>query len=165
MYNPVSIIRYAMEMELLGHKFYKENGEKSENPMTKEIFLKLSEVELEHHEYLKSLLKEYETTETISDKLELPEDEDIIFQARKEGEKLDSAMEQSMIPDMNVLRMAYLIEEDFQEYYAKMSEKVEDQKLKEIPLRFAEWEDGHAKLFRSEYDKRMDIYMNMSWGG
>lgn len=165
MYNPVSIIRYAMEMELLGHKFYKENGEKSENPMTKEIFLKLSEVELEHHEYLKSLLKEYETTETISDKLELPEDEDIIFQARKEGEKLDSAMEQSMIPDMNVLRMAYLIEEDFQEYYAKMSEKVEDQKLKEILLRFAEWEDGHAKLFRSEYDKRMDIYMNMSWGG
>lgn len=165
MYNPASIIRYAMEMELLGHQFYKENGEKSDNPMTKEIFLKLSEVELEHHEYLKNLLKEYEDTESISDNLELPEEEDIIFEMRKEDQKLDTTMEQSMIPDMNVLRMAYLIEEDFQEYYAKMSDKVEDPKLKGILLRFAEWEDGHAKLFRAEYDKRMDIYMNMSWGG
>ncbi|MDO5026435.1 MAG: ferritin family protein [Tissierellia bacterium] len=165
MYNAASIIRYAMEMELLGHKFYEENGKKSENPMTKEIFLKLSKTELEHYEYLKKLLKEYEDNQVVSGKLALPEEEDVIFETRKETEKLDIAIEQSMIPDMNVLRMAYLIEEDFQEYYAKMADKVEDEKLKEILLQFSDWEEGHAKIFRTEYDKRMDIYMNMSWGG
>ena len=70
-----------------------------------------------------------------------------------------------MIPDMNVLRMAYLIEEDFREYYKMMAGKVEDSELKEILTNFAAWEDGHAKIFKDEYDKLMDKYMNMSWGG
>lgn len=165
MYNAASIIRYAMEMELQGHNFYKENSEKSDNPMTKEILTKLAKTELDHYEYLKSLLKEYEDTNAVSGEIPLPKEEDVIFQHRKDSEKLDAAIEQSMIPDMNVLRMAYLIEEDFQQYYENMAKKVDDPKLKEILLKFSDWEAGHAKLFRGEYQKRMDIYMNMSWGG
>lgn len=165
MYNAASIIRYAMEMELQGHNFYKENSEKSDNPMTKEILTKLAKTELDHYEYLKSLLKEYEDTNAVSGEIPLPEEEDVIFQHRKDSEKLDAAIEQSMIPDMNVLRMAYLIEEDFQQYYENMAKKVDDPKLKDILLKFSDWEAGHAKLFRGEYQKRMDIYMNMSWGG
>lgn len=165
MYNVASIIRYAMEMELQGHNFYKENSEKSDNPMTKEILTKLAKTELDHYEYLKSLLKEYEDTNAVSGEIPLPKEEDVIFQHRKDSEKLDAAIEQSMIPDMNVLRMAYLIEEDFQQYYENMAKKVDDPKLKEILLKFSDWEAGHAKLFRGEYQKRMDIYMNMSWGG
>lgn len=165
MYNPASIIRYAMEMELSGHNFYKENAEKTENPMTEEILQKLAKIELSHYEYLKKLLKEYEDTSEVSGKIDMPKEEDIIFKTRKESEKLDAALEQSMIPDMNVLRMAYLIEEDFEQYYTNMAEKVEDEKLKEILLKFAGWENGHAKLFRAQYQKRMDQYMSMSWGG
>ncbi len=165
MYNVASIIRYAMEMELQGHNFYRENSEKSDNPMTKEILTKLAKTELDHYEYLKSLLKEYEDTNAVSGEIPLPKEEDVIFQHRKEAEKLDAAIEQSMIPDMNVLRMAYLIEEDFQQYYENMANKVDDPKLKDILLKFSDWEAGHAKLFRGEYQKRMDIYMNMSWGG
>ena len=165
MYNVASIIRYAMEMELQGHNFYKENSEKSDNPMTKEILTKLAKTELDHYEYLKSLLKEYEDTNAVSGEIPLPKEEDVIFQHRKDSEKLDAAIEQSMIPDMNVLRMAYLIEEDFQQYYENMAKKVDDPKLKEILLKFSDGEAGHAKLFRGEYQKRMDIYMNMSWGG
>ena len=152
-------------MELQGHNFYKENSEKSDNPMTKEILTKLAKTELDHYEYLKSLLKEYEDTNAVSGEIPLPKEEDVIFQHRKDSEKLDAAIEQSMIPDMNVLRMAYLIEEDFQQYYENMAKKVDDPKLKDILLKFSDWEAGHAKLFRGEYQKRMDIYMNMSWGG
>ncbi len=87
------------------------------------------------------------------------------FDQRKESENLDQNLEQSMIPDMNVLRMAYLIEEDFRDYYKSMAKKVDDGELKEILENFSSWEDEHANIFKKEYDKLMDQYMNISWGG
>lgn len=166
MYNPERVIKMAMEMELYGHNFYKDNSEKSKNLQTRSVFKKLSEVELEHYKYLKELLKRYVDEEKIDKDLELPkEDADEFFDKRKEDENLDQTLEQSMIPDMNVLRMAYLIEQDFRDYYKNMATKVEDDTLKEILNHFSTWEDGHAKLFKKEYDALMDQYMNMSWGG
>ncbi|WP_297281297.1 ferritin family protein [uncultured Anaerococcus sp.] len=166
MYDPIKIINLAMGMELYGHNFYKDNAEKSQNLQTQAVFKKLSDIEWEHYEYLKNLLAKYKGDEVDSKKLSLPKEEaDHFFDSRKESENLDENLEQSMIPDMNVLRMAYLIEEDFREYYKNMSEKTDDEKLKEILLNFASWEDGHAKIFKEEYDRLMDQYMNMSWGG
>lgn len=158
------IIRYAMEMELYGHNFYKENSKKNLSLQTKYIFEKLADVEYEHYEYLKNVLKSYQGEDIIDENIEVTK-EDIIFEDVKNDQNLDKNLEESMIPDMNVLRMAYLIEEDFREFYKNMAERVEDKKLKEILENFATWEDGHAKLFKDEYDTLMDQYMSMSWGG
>lgn len=166
MYDPIKVINLAMGMELHGYNFYKDNATKSFNLQTKAIFEKLSKVELEHYEYLKSLLKKYKEDDVNSDNLDLPQDnEDIFFEKRKDSENLDQNLEQSMIPDMNVLRMAYLIEEDFRDYYSSMAKKIDDESLKEILEHFAGWEDNHAKIFKDEYDRLMDKYMNISWGG
>ncbi|MFR2717591.1 MAG: ferritin family protein, partial [Anaerococcus obesiensis] len=81
------------------------------------------------------------------------------------SENLDQNLEQSMIPDMNDLRRAYLIEEDFRDYYKSMAKKVDDGELKEILENFSSWEDEHANIFKKEYDKLMDQYMSISWGG
>lgn len=166
MYSSERIIKYAMEMELYGHNFYKDNAEKSNNLHTKSIFKKLSDVELQHYEYLKNLLNKYTDKDSFDREIELPENEDLsFFDQRKIDEKLEQTLEESMIPDMNVLRMAYLIEEDFRDYYARMATKVEDDELKKILINFSEWEDDHATLFKAEYNRLMDQYMNMSWGG
>lgn len=166
MYDPIKIITLARGMELYGHNFYKDNAEKSQNIQTKTVFKRLSDVELDHYNYLNSLLKKYQGEDVAKEDLELPEeDAERFFDNRKDSENLDENLEQSMIPDMNVLRMAYLIEEDFRDFYQKMSEKVDDEELKGILENFSVWEDAHAKLFKAQYDELMDIYMNMSWGG
>ncbi|MDO4661646.1 MAG: ferritin family protein [Tissierellia bacterium] len=162
--TPQRIIRYAMEMELYGHNFYKENAEKNLNLQTKNIFERLSGVEYEHYKYLKKLLDKYTEDKVIDDTIKLPKEENIFDNVKKE-ENLDKNLEESMIPDMNVLRMAYLIEEDFRDFYSNMSKKVEDEKLKKILEDFATWEDGHYKLFKGKYNELMDKYMSISWGG
>lgn len=166
MYDPIKIIKLAREMELYGHNFYKNNAGKSQSLQTKSVFERLAKVELGHYNYLSNLLAKYEGKDVREEDLELPnEDPEEFFDKRKESENLDQNLEQSMIPDMNVLRMAYLIEEDFREFYKTMASKVDDKELKEIFMDLSAWEDGHAKIFRGQYDKLMDTYMNMSWGG
>ena len=44
MYDPIKIISLAMEMELYGHNFYKDNAEKSQNLQTQAVFKKLSKI-------------------------------------------------------------------------------------------------------------------------
>lgn len=166
MYDPIKIISLAMEMELYGHNFYKDNAEKSQNLQTQAVFKKLSKIEWGHYEYLKNLLSKYKGEDVDEKDLTLPKDNaKEFFDQRKESENLDQNLEQSMIPDMNVLRMAYLIEEDFRDYYKSMAKKVDDGELKEILENFSSWEDEHANIFKKEYDKLMDQYMNISWGG
>lgn len=166
MYDPIKVIGLAMEMELYGHNFYRDNAEKSQNLQTQSVFKRLADIELEHYEYLKNLLAKYRGEEVSEENLELPkEDGGKFFDDRKESENLEQNLEQSMIPDMNVLRMAYLIEEDFRDYYLSMSKKVDDDELKGILENFSRWEDGHASIFKDEYDRLMDQYMNVSWGG
>lgn len=166
MYDPIKIISLAMEMELYGHNFYKDNAEKSQNLQTQVVFKKLSKIEWGHYEYLKNLLSKYKGEDVDEKDLTLPKDNaEEFFDQRKESENLDQNLEQSMIPDMNVLRMAYLIEEDFRDYYKSMAKKVDDGELKEILENFSSWEDEHANIFKKEYDKLMDQYMNISWGG
>lgn len=56
MYDPIKVIGLAMEMELYGHNFYKDNAEKSQNLQTQSVFKRLADIELEHYEYLKIFL-------------------------------------------------------------------------------------------------------------
>ena len=61
--------------------------------------------------------------------------------------------------------MAYLIEKDFKEYYTNAMENADDEGARKIFERLAKWEEGHEKLFKYEYDRRMKEYMNLPWGG
>ena len=50
--NYAHILKYAMQMELDGSNFFKEKADKFANPTTKELFLELAEVEMDHYRYL-----------------------------------------------------------------------------------------------------------------
>jgi rubrerythrin len=69
-----------------------------------------------------------------------------------------------MVPDLPVLRMAYLIERDFAEFYTQMADKV-DGPAKEVLLKLAHWERGHERLFKQFHDRAFELYAQMPWGG
>lgn len=167
MQNYESILRYAMQMELDGHNFYLENKDKFIKTTSKKMFEELADIEMEHYEYLKSLLHTYLETNTIKvDKDILEKEEDIdIFKSREESGKIEYTLDQSDIPDLTILRMAYLIERDYKEFYEGVAENAEDEEMKEVFTTLAKWEAGHEKLFKTEYNRLMKEYMNLPWGG
>jgi rubrerythrin len=77
---------------------------------------------------------------------------------------LDQTTIESMVPDLTVLRMAYLIERDFAEFYETAAQKVEGEASKALTI-LARWERGHEKLFKDIHDRLLEEYMNMPWGG
>jgi rubrerythrin len=77
---------------------------------------------------------------------------------------LDQTVIESMIPDVAVLRMAYLIERDFAEFYEMSAAKVEGDAQKALTA-LARWERGHERLFKDLHDRVFEEYAEMPWGG
>ena len=172
--NTRKIFETLSDVELEHYKYlqkllesYKESGTFEE------------EIEMPEDNFTDAMLQEYDDNVEELDVPNTPEgaeipdikegvgdsDNERIFDRQKEENKLEATIEQSMTPDLNVLRMAYLIERDFQEFYQNVADRVDDDKLREVFVELSGWEDGHAKLFKREYDRRMSDYMNMPWGG
>lgn len=166
MYDPKKVINLAMEMELNGKQFFIENAKKCQNLQSKRLFERLSEVELDHYDYLKKLQSIYDNTDQSKGDLEMPEElAEHFFDQLEDEENIEQNLEQSMIPDINILRMAYLLKQDFREFYLDMANNIEDEKLKSILIKFSNWADNHTKILKQEYDRLMALYMNVSWGG
>ncbi len=159
------IFRYAMQMELDGYNFYKDKAKDMSNPTTEKLFLNLSKTEMEHYKYIENLLNRYIETDSFGMDPELLDREESIFEEREDSEHIDATLQESDIPDITVLRMAYLIERDYKEFYQNAADNIEDKEVKAIFERLSKWEEGHESLFKSEYDRRMKEYMTLPWGG
>ncbi len=77
---------------------------------------------------------------------------------------LDQTVIESMIPDVAILRMAYLIERDFAEFYETSADKAEGE-AKTALTALARWERGHERLFKELHDRVFQEYAEMPWGG
>lgn len=165
MQNYEQVLRYAMQMELDGANFFRDNAEKFNNVTSKKLFLDLAETEMEHYRYLENQLKSYTENKTFDTSEEVMGREEDIFQSREESEHLEATLSESDVPDLTILRMAYLIEKDYKEFYEDAAENANDQAAKAIFTKLATWEAGHELLFKREYDKRMREYMSLPWGG
>lgn len=159
------VIRYAMQMELDGSNFFKENAEKVNKETAKTLFLNLAKSEMEHYEYLKRHLEKYISGETFELEKRIEDIDPEIFEQRLEKEHVEEALKESDIPDITILRMAYLIERDFKEFYQQAADQADEPLIKELFETLATWEAGHEAIFKKEYDKRMKEYMSLPWGG
>lgn len=165
MKNYEQIIRYAMQMELDGYNFFNDNSKKFNNPTSEALFLKLAEAEMEHYRYLENQLNHYIKNDSFDSSPEVMDREENIFESREESEHINETLQESDIPDITILRMAYLIERDYKEFYTNAAENAKDENIKAIFNKLASWEAGHEKLFKHEYDRRMKEYMTLPWGG
>ena len=83
-----------------------------------------SEAPLKHIEFIQIMLARVETGESTAGAAPQLEPGER-FAQRAEAEMLDQTVIESMVPDVAILRMAYLIERDFAEFYEQAAERVD----------------------------------------
>lgn len=157
------ILEYALEREHQGIAFFKSNAIRLSQPAAQQIFLQLVAEEEKHAQFILGLLEQLEGRGAIEEFAFLAKDADL-FSMRALSEEIDQTVYESMIPDVTILRMAFLIEQDFASFYRQAAEKTSGEAKKALEM-LADWEAGHEKLFRHLHDTLFERYMEMPWGG
>ena len=156
------IYEYALQREREGLDFFTRSAERSAHAAAAGVFRKLAAEEEKHIQFVQSLLDGL-----ISGKPGKPGEalkEESFFSQRAQSEALDQTVIESMIPDVTVLRTAYLIERDFAEFYERAAAQAKGE-AKEALASLGRWERGHERLFKGLHDKVYEEYMGMPWGG
>jgi rubrerythrin len=157
------IYEYALQREHEGRNFFQSNSERMSHAAAAGIFRRLADEEKKHIEFIERLLQSLDGGEPETGPTEQLVEADR-FARRAESEMLDQTVIESMIPDVAVLRMAYLIERDFAEFYEMSAAKVEGDAQKALTA-LARWERGHERLFKDLHDRVFEEYAEMPWGG
>lgn len=161
--NVRRIYEYALEREREGYKFFSENAKRFGHAAAVGVFEQLAGEEQKHIEFVQSLLDTLESGGGAERGVAL--EKEGFFLQRAGSEMLDQTVIEAMVPDLPVLRMAYLIERDLAEFYEMASRQVQDPEARKSLLMLAKWERGHEKLFKGMHDKAFQEYAGMPWGG
>jgi rubrerythrin len=158
------IYEYALQREHEGKRFFEQNAERLSHAAAAGAFRQLAAEEQTHINFIQAQIDALEkgTQPSISMGIEL--EQDGFFSQRAESEMLDQTVVEAMVPDLPVLRMAYLIERDFAEFYEMAAAKSEGEAKKVLEM-LATWERGHERLFKGLHDQAFEEYAQMPWGG
>ncbi|KLO21899.1 MULTISPECIES: ferritin-like domain-containing protein [unclassified Marinitoga] len=157
----LGILNYALAKEIEGKNFYKSKLDNISNLQLKEIFSMLVEMEQGHAEYIKKLIKKYEDEKNLD--VEFEEDNENLFQTREEKEITGGKIEE-MTLDLSVVKMAYLIEDDFMKFYKNAAEKVENNDAKKLFEKLSKWEETHRDILYNIYrDLSNDYWIKMNF--
>jgi rubrerythrin len=154
------VLEYALQREYEGKRFFDENASRLQNAAAAGAFKAIAAEEQRHIEFIQSQLDLLLVGHMTAP--ELPSAG--FFADRAENEHIADTVAESMVSDLPVLRMAYLIERDFAEFYAQAASKAEGDAKKTLNM-LAYWEAGHERLFKSMHDKAFELYSGMPWGG
>ncbi len=154
-----NILRFAMRMEKDAGDFYTFYMEHVKSDPAKELFKELAAVEKYHYSILKSKFDELGFTEppqTISwvvdenfkaiDPHILSDNSDTMGDNEKE------------MSDLTIMRMAFLIENDFALFYKNAANQVDDPASKEFLLKLEDWENQHREMFYEKYQELLRKY-------
>ncbi len=157
------VYEYSLQREHEGKSFFAGNAHRMSHAAAYGIFQRLAAEEQKHIEFIESLLRSLDEGEG-SAQASLTLDQEDRFAQRADSEMLDQTVIESMIPDVAILRMAYLIERDFAEFYERSAQQAEG-KAAEALAALARWERGHEALFKELHDRVFEEYAHMPWGG
>lgn len=158
------IYEYALQREYEGKRFFAQNAERLSHAAAVNAFRQLAAEEQQHIEFIKAQIDALGKGEPPDTSAGLELERAGFFSQRAESEMLDQTVLEAMVPDLPVLRMAYLIERDFAEFYEMAAGKSEGEAKKVLEM-LADWERGHERLFRQLHDKTFEEYAQMPWGG
>jgi len=160
--NLQKIYEYALQREQEGYRFFKGNADRASHAAAAGVFQKLADEELKHINFIKELMNHTPGAKPAGDAE--PADGGW-FEDRARKELLDQTLIESMIPDIAVLRTAYLIEHDLAEFYEQAAAKAAAGMARDAFTKLARWERGHEALFKELHDKVFQEYTEMPWGG
>ena len=158
------IYRYALQREYEGKRFFIENADRLKNPVAANAFNNLAEEEKKHIEFILSLLDAMDHPEAAASLSGSELEKAGFFSQRAVSEAMDQSVFEAMVPDLPVLRMAYLIERDFAEFYESAAKNMAGSSQQALQM-LARWERGHEILFKQYYDQAFEEYAQMPWGG
>jgi rubrerythrin len=158
------IYEYALSREYEGKRFFEENAKRLNQAAAVNAFEQLAGEEQKHINFIQNqidLLKKG-LSEDVSSGLIL--EQAGFFSTRAQSEIIDQSVAEAMVPDLPVLRMAYLIEHDFVEFYEKAASQTTGE-AKQVFLMLSQWERRHERLFKLYFDRAFEEYSKMPWGG
>jgi rubrerythrin len=158
------IYEYALQREHEGRSFFLQNATRMSHAAASDIFNRLADEESKHIRFIESLLSSLDGAGEPDADVARQLEEGSRFIARAKAELLDQTVTESMVPDLTVLRVAYLIERDFKEFYENAASKADGQSREALSM-LARWEFGHEQLFKDLHDTLFEEYAQMPWGG
>ena len=158
------IYEYALQREYEGKRFFEQNAERLSHAAAVGAFKNLAAEEQKHIEFIQSQIAALDKGEAPNVTMGLELNKAGFFSQRAQTEQIDQTVAEAMVPDLPVLRMAYLIERDLAEFYAMAAAKAQGEARQVLDL-LATWEHGHEKLFKYLHDKAFEQYAEMPWGG
>lgn len=162
--NLRKIYEYALQREHEGKRFFEQNAERLAHASAVSAFRALAAEEQKHIEFIQAQIDALEGKPSAGPAMGAALEKEGFFADRASTEMLDQTMLEAMVPDLPVLRTAYLIERDFADFYAMAASKAEGE-AKEALEMLARWERGHEALFRQMHDRAFEEYAQMPWGG
>jgi rubrerythrin len=158
------IYEYALQREHEGKRFFAQNAERLSHAAVVGVFRQLAAEEQKHIDFIQAQIDALDKGQVPNISLGVELEKEGFFSQRAESEMLDQTVLEAMVPDLPVLRMAYLIERDFAEFYEMAAIKSEGQ-AKDTLQMLAEWERSHERLFKHLHDTAFEEYAEMPWGG
>jgi len=158
------IYEYALQREHAGKEFFESNAGRMSHAAAEGIFRRLAAEEQKHIQFIESLIEELDGGGAADAGIAAELDQGGFFQDRFESEMLDQTVIEAMAPDLPILRMAYLIERDFSEFYEMAASKAEGHPRAALTM-LAKWERSHEQLFKALHDAIFEEYASMPWGG
>jgi rubrerythrin len=158
------IYEYALQREHEGKRFFEQNAERLSHAAAVGAFRQLAAEEQKHIEFIQAQIDALDRGDQPNTSLGLALEEEGFFSQRAGSEMLDQTVLEAMVPDLPVLRTAYLIERDFADFYEMAASKSEGE-AKSILTMLANWERGHERFFKKLHDEAFEEYAQMPWGG
>jgi rubrerythrin len=156
------IFEYALEREYEGKRFFSENAARLQNAAAQGAFKAIALEEQKHIDFISAQI----AAQHAGVSAELPElPANGFFAQRADNENIEMSVAESMVADLPVLRLAYLIERDFAEFYSMAAARVPAGEAKDVLELLARWETGHERLFKHLHDRAFEQYAGMPWGG
>jgi rubrerythrin len=158
------VYAYALQREHEGKRFFEEHADRMSHASVVSVFRQLAAEEQKHIEFIEAQIAALDEGAQPSQELGVALEEEGFFSERAESEGLEQTVIEAMVPDLPVLRMAYLIERDFAEFYEMAAGRAEGEAKRTLQM-LARWERGHEKLFKQLHDQTFEEYAQMPWGG
>ncbi len=160
----LKIYQYALQREHEGKRFFEENAERMSHAAAAGAFRKLAAEEQKHIEFIQGQIDALHRGQPASTAVGFELEREGFFSQRADTELLEQSVLEAMVPDLPVLRTAYLIERDFAEFYEMAAQQAGGEERRVLEM-LAGWERGHAALFKQIHDKAFEEYAQMPWGG
>lgn len=162
----IKIFEYALYQEETGKSFFQTSLNRMGWGAALSAFNQLIKEEENHIAFIKKILDGLKKGN--QDELQVVKDYALesthFFDERAKSEFLQQQFYETMVPDVTVFNVAWLIEKDLSEFYDKMACRT-DGAAKEAFRMLSDWERKHERFFREFRDKANEEYKYLGLGG